>query len=251
MIIDADCHITNTGEGILCDDLITMMDDCGIDRAVTWLQPPYIRDITKLNEYVFESVQAYPDRLLGFGWADPNLGVEKAKDMVKVCTDDYDFYGVKLNGAQNDFYIDDPEISMPVIEEIAKSGKLLAFHIGADAYDKTHPFRVAKISEEFPELQILLVHMGGVGMPDDISDAAIEFALQHDNMTLIGSHVHHKAVLKAIRKIGAGRVCFGSDAPFQLMHVELAKYNALLKCELNEKEKEDVMGRNIARLFGL
>lgn len=55
--------------------------------------------------------------------------------------EEYGFYGVKLNGAQNSFYIDDESISLPLAEEVAKTGKLLAFHIGADEYDFTHPYR--------------------------------------------------------------------------------------------------------------
>jgi len=35
------------------------------------------------------------------------------------------------------------------------------------------------------------------------------------------------------------------------MHVELAKYHALLDGEVSEDEKQDVMAGNIARLFDL
>ena len=139
---------------------------------------------------------------------------------------------------------------MPVIEEIAKTRKVLAFHVGADAYEQTHPFRVAKIARRFPELQILVVHMGGVGHAD-LTNAAIEFARECPNLTLIGSAVRTRAILKAIKSLGAQRVCFGSDTPFELMHVELARYNALLDGEATEEEKALVLGENIVRLFGL
>ena len=66
---------------------------------------------------------------------------------------------MKLNGAQNSYYIDDLELTGSIIEEIAQSGKVLAFHVGADAYEYTHPFRVAKIAKMYPELKILMVHM--------------------------------------------------------------------------------------------
>ena len=135
-------------------------------------------------------------------------------------------------------------------EEIARAGKLLAFHVGADAFEHTHPFRVAKVARMFPELQILMVHMGGVGH-HALTDAAIEIAQEHPNITLIGSKVEAKEILHAIKTLGASRLCFGSDAPFTLMRVEVAKYNALLDGEVSSEEKEQVMGGNIARLFGL
>jgi predicted TIM-barrel fold metal-dependent hydrolase len=253
MIIDADTHISPTGEdamAITIDDLLRSMDRAGVDKALTWLRPPYLREIEASNAYVHRAVQEHPDRILGFGWADPRLGLDKARDAVKRCVYDYGFYGVKLNGAQNSFYIDDPKLSLPIIQEIAKTGKLLAFHVGADAFETTHPFRVARIARMFPQVQILMVHMGGVGHAD-ISNAAIEMAQAYPNLTLIGSAVRVRAILKAIKTLGAERVCFGSDTPFSLMRVEVAKYRALLEGEVTEKEKQMIMAGNIARLMEL
>ncbi len=253
MIIDADCHISPTPEGgnsIRVEELIGRMDRAGVERAVTWLQPPYMRDVAPGNAYVRQAAERFPERILPFGWADPNLGVGKAKDTARRCVEEYDFHGVKLNGAQNSFYIDDPRLSIPVIEEIARLGTILAFHVGADAFEQTHPFRVAKIAELFPELPILMVHMGGVGHAD-LTNAAIEFAQQCPNLTLVGSAVRTNAVLKAIRVLGAKRVCFGSDTPFEPMHVELARCRAMLDGEVSAEEKAQVTGGNIARLFGL
>jgi len=91
------------------------------------------------------------------------------------------------------------------------------------------------------------VHMGGARIPD-LHDAAIEFAAQHRNLYLIGSGAKYKAVLKAIQVLGADRVCFGSDTPFRLQHVELAAYGALLR-DLPDDERALVMGGNIQRLL--
>jgi hypothetical protein len=253
LIIDADTHISPTGEdanAITIDELLWRMDRAGVDKALAWLRPPYMREIDESNAYVYQATQLYPDRILGFGWADPRLGLDRARDAVKRCIEDYHFYGVKLNGAQNSYYIDDPRLSLPIVEEIAKTGKLLAFHVGTDAFEATHPFRVAKIARMFPEMQILMVHMGGVGYAD-LSNAAVEMAQECPNLTLIGSAVRAVAVLKAIKTLGADRVCFGSDTPFALMHVELAKYNALLEDEVTPAEWQMVMAGNIARLMGL
>jgi predicted TIM-barrel fold metal-dependent hydrolase len=253
MIIDADTHISPTGEDALAithGELVRRMDRAGVDRALTWLRPPYMRDIAESNAYVYEATKQHPDRILGFGWADPHLGVERSKDDVKRCIYDYGFYGVKLNGAQNSFYVDDPKLSLPLVEEIARTGKLLAFHVGTDAYETTHPFRVAKVARMFPKLRILMAHMGGVAH-HDLSNAAIEMAQECPNLFLIGSAVRARAILKAVKVLGASRICFGSDTPFELMHVEVAKYNALLDGEITSEEKDRIMGGNIARLMDL
>ena len=253
MIIDADCHVSPTPEGgvsIDTDELLRRMDRSGVAKALTWLQPPYLREIDEANAYVYAAMKRHPDRILGFGWADPNLGVERAVAAARRCIQEYGFYGVKLNGAQNSFYIDDPRLSMPIIDEVARQESRLALHVGADAFERTHPFRVAKIAAAYPDLPILAVHMGGVGHAD-LTDAMVGFAQQHPGITLVGSGVREVAVLKAIRAVGASRVCFGSDTPFSLMHVEVAKYQALLDGEATPDERDLVMGGNIARLLGL
>ena len=250
MIIDADVHITPVkgGLNIQAEELIRRMDYSGVDKALTWLQPAYFHNIDDGNALVYEATQKYPDRILGFGWADPHFGIEAAKEQIKRCVEEYGFYGVKLNGAQNRFYIDSEDMALPLIEEIAKTGRILAFHIGSDAYEATHPYRLAKIAKRFPETQILCVHMGGVAF-HDLSNAAIEAAQECPNITLIGSAIRAVNILKAIKVLGAERVCFGSDTPFAMMHVELAMYEALMKDEVTEEEKALILGGNIARLF--
>jgi predicted TIM-barrel fold metal-dependent hydrolase len=253
MIFDADTHISPTGEdenAITYMELLKRMDHARVDRALVWLRPPYMRELSESNKYVFQAAQAHPDRLFGFGWTDPHLGIDQAKDEIKRCIYDYGFHGVKLNGAQNSFYIDDPRISIPLIEQIALTGKPLAFHVGTDAYEQTHPFRVGKIARMFPELTILMVHMGGVGFAD-LTRAAIEMAEQYPNLVLIGSAVRFEAVYKAIQQLGTQRVCYGSDTPFSMMHVCVAAYQAMLKDDLSPQDFENVMSGNICRVLGI
>jgi uncharacterized protein len=251
MIIDADVHISPFREAdrISAEDLIQRMAQAGVDKSLTWLQPHYFRDVDVGNRYVYEASCRFPGQILGFGWADPHFGEDKAIDTVMRCVEEYNFYGVKLNGAQNEYFIDSV-MSLPVIEAIAKTGKILALHIGTDAYEATHPFRLGKIAKQFPDLKILAVHMGGVAHRD-LTKAMIETAKEYPNIYLIGSAVRTNAILNAIRVLGAERVCFGSDTPFDLMHVELARYEALLQGNVTDTEKGFVLGKNIARLFGI
>jgi predicted TIM-barrel fold metal-dependent hydrolase len=251
LIIDGDTHITTSKEGIGIDELLSRLEQSQIEKAIAWLQPTYRteEELVASNRYVYEAMKKYSNMILGFGWVDPHFGVEKAKDLVKKLVNEYGFYGVKLNGAQNNFYIDDPEISLPIVETIAETGKVLAFHIGGDACDKTHPFRLAKIADLYPEVKILMVHMGGASF-HDLSDAAIEVAKKHQNVLLVGSAIRDISILKALQALGSKRICFGSDTPFALMHVELAKYKALLS-DFSTNDQQMVMGGNLIELFKL
>ena len=252
MIIDADTHISPPNDEItMCaEELIDQMDKSKVDKAICWLQPLYMRTIDPSLRYIYESVQKFHGRLLGFGWVDPHFGIKKGKETIKKCLNEYGFHGIKLNGAQNYFPIDNEEYCFPLIEEIAKAGSILALHIGADAYDFTHPFRAAKIASHFPEMPILMVHMGGVSSPE-LSSSCIEIAEKHLSMHLIGSCVNYISVVNAIKKLGASRVSFGSDAPFSIMHSEVSAYQAFLNDYFTMEDKKKVMGENISRLIKL
>jgi predicted TIM-barrel fold metal-dependent hydrolase len=141
-------------------------------------------------------------------------------------------------------------LAAPYIEAVAHTGMVMGFHIATDDYERTHPYRLGHIAARFPESRILMIHMGGVAF-HDLSDAAIEVMAEHPNILGIGSAIRHVNVLKAIHALGPKRVAFGSDTPFNLMHVEVAAYRALLEDELDQDDIEAVMGGNIAKLLGI
>lgn len=251
MIIDADCHISSSkwdGQAITAPELIAEMERAGVDKALVWLKPPYNKDIAPENRAIYEAMKLYPARLLGFGWANPRLGKQTTLDTIKQCFEEYGVYGIKFNGAQDDYIIDDKSI-LPFIEKAAAYGKPIAFHIGADFYENTHPLRLGRIAARFPEIIFLMVHMGGAGLPS-LDRSAVGVALEHPNVILIGSAIGERAILRAIEALGADRVCFGSDSPFGLMHVQLAMVRALLR-DHDEVAQAEVLGGNLARVLGL
>ncbi len=248
MIIDADTHIAPTGGEFDLERHIERLDANGITASVTWLKPDYVgEEIEGHNRYIYEAAKRHPRRIIPFGWADPTVGPAHAKRMVRVCLEEYGFSGVKLNGAQNDFFIDDPDTALPVAEEIARYGGLIAFHIGPDAYEKTHPLRAAEIARRFPETGIILVHMG---MTDAMMhEAVVRVAEAYSNVCLVASGTLPALTRKSILRLGAERVLFGSDAPFKMTAVEIAANRAMLETEFGDRELELVMGGNATRLF--
>lgn len=251
MIIDADCHISSSkwdGQAITAPELIAEMERAGVDKALVWLKPPYNKDIAPENRAIYEAMKRYPARLLGFGWANPRLGKQTTLDTIKQCFEEYGVYGIKFNGAQDEYVIDDKSI-LPFIEKAAAYGKPIAFHVGADFYENTHPYRLGAIAARFPQTQFLMVHMGGAAWRT-LDRAAVETATLYPNLTLIGSAISETPILNAISALGAHRLCFGSDMPFRLMHVQLAAYRAMLR-DASDADRDLVLGGNLARLLQL
>lgn len=250
MIFDADTHLSpykNFELSIDAAQWADLIDEAGVDRALCWLLPQGVTDVAESNQYLYENSKKYP-KMLPFGWANPREGLEKAQDDICRCLEEYGFCGVKLNGAQNAYLIDSPE-AMKLAEEIAKRNGIIAFHIGVDEPDFTNPKRAEKVAKAFPEIPILMVHMGGAGTPD-CSDLVIEIAKDNPNMTLVGSSIEVSKVEKAIRLLGAKRVMFGSDLPFACLPECLANYKRMLSA-FEAGTARDVLWSNAARLFQL
>lgn len=252
MIFDADVHLSPTtqqGKEATLDFIMKELIYGGVDKALVWMIPTYLRDVKDGNKYVYEATKRYPNKLYGFGWANVRLGVEYSKDSVKRCLLEYGMYGIKINGAQDEYMIDSKD-SLLIIEEIAKHNSRLAFHVGADKYVNTHPYQVAKIAKLFPEMDILCAHMGGAGKPE-LDTAMIEYAKENNNIHLIGSAVSYHSVYKAINELGSHRVLFGSDTPFEYTRVATAAYKALLKDHISDADYNNVMGKNLANLLNI
>jgi uncharacterized protein len=252
MIVDADCHISSSrfdGLALTADDLVAKMDDAGVDQALVWLKPPYDKDIGPENRAVYDAARAHPDRLLPFGWVNPRLGHRHALETLARCFDEYGFHGVKFNGAQDDYVIDDEELVVPIVDRATTYGKVVAFHVGADFPENTHPFRLGNLAARFPDTTFLMIHLGGAAFPA-LERAAIEVASRCPNVHVIGSAIHERAIIGALNALGTERVSFGSDMPFFLMHVRRAMYEALLTGR-DEVARRGVMGDNILRVLGL
>ena len=249
-IFDADTHMSpyeNFEGSIHAEQWEARMCAAGADRALAWLLPQGVRDVSESNAYLYENARKNP-RILPFGWANIKEGLEKAKQDVKTCLLEYGFKGVKLNGAQNEYYIDSPE-ALEVIRIIAEHGGMTAFHIGADYPEFTDPRRAAKAAGMFPEMPILMVHMGGAGDPD-VSEAVIETARESPNMYLVGSAIGVDKVKRAIDILGPDRVLFGSDTPFYDAGKVKREYLRML-ADYDEETTAKVMGLNAKRLFGI
>lgn len=249
-IFDADTHMSpyeNFEGSIHGEEWEAKMCAAGVDRALAWLLPQEVQDVSESNAYIYENAKKNP-RVLPFGWANIKEGLEKAKQDARTCLLEYGFQGVKLNGAQNEYYIDSPE-ALEVIGVIAKLGGMTAFHIGADYPEFTDPRRAQKAARMFPKMPILMVHMGGAGDPD-VSEAVIEIARENPNMYLVGSAIGVDKVRRAIDILGPDRGLFGSDTPFYDVEKVKEEYFQML-ASYDEETTAKVMGLNAKRLFGI
>ncbi len=250
MIIDADCHISAEPAryGIGIAQLLREMDALGVERAVCWPMVSYIREMAADVQAIAAGAKAHPDRIIPFGGVNPMLGLAQAQEELQRYIEVYGVKGIKLNGARDGYFIDDPRLSLPLVEKIAQAGIVLALHCGAPDGERTHPWRIARISALFPQLRILVVHMGG-GNPA-WHEAVIDLARQHPTWHLVDSEADYRQILRALEILGPSRLCYGSDTPFCPMRYEWGLRQVIYQ-DLSAEDKALVLGGNIARLLGL
>ena len=250
MIIDSDTHFSpfrKLPESVNAEEWNDRMAEAGIDKAVCWMMHQHLDEPQASNKYIYESSKKF-SRIMPFGWVMlPPQGLQKTLDEVKRCLEEYGFFGIKINGSQNEHNIDNDE-SLKVIDLVAKAGKIFAFHCGADAPVFTDPARAARIASLYPELRILMVHMGGVAEPD-MSEKAIEAAKTSPHIMLVGSAIPMPRVVNGIRKLGAERIMFGSDTPYHGTAKErLDEFREMLK-EFDQKTADLVLGENAKKFL--
>jgi len=101
----------------------------------------------------------------------------------------------------------------------------------------------------FPELKILVIHMGGAGIPS-LHDAVIEYAARYPNWYLVDSEADYRKILQALRILGPERICYGSDTPFNPMRYEWGIRQVVYQ-DLALSDKVRVFGGNIAGLLAI
>lgn len=255
-MIDMDAHVAaeKWGFAITVNELIESMDKNGVDTSVAWpmLKMHYTMEtIIQDNKAIAEGARKFPGRIAPFGGLNPLMGVKESLEEMKHCISDYNVKGFKLSGARDGYHINDQKLVFPIAEKIAEAGLIFATHSGADSPVHSHPFLVRDIAKSFPEMKIILIHMGGAGVPQyGLYDAAIQVAQECPNIFIAPSEADPKAIIKAINILGPERLCFASDNPFAMLRVSIAIYNAILE-EFDQNVKELIMYKNAKMLLGL
>jgi predicted TIM-barrel fold metal-dependent hydrolase len=255
LILDADTHATDTGsligepmlryrselnyyhgKPVSAEDLLAEMEMAGVDMALIWQNPAAtvygtspeenFQALLRANRYIFESGVKYPEKFIPAGWTDPKaLGTEYAKELARICVREFGFAIVKMNPAQNAFFIDSGPV-VEVFDFISGMGAVPAFHFGADTVF-TPAEGLRKLAGRNPEHPVLAIHMGGGGASypgaEDLYNKARETGLQCPNIRFVLSakrdtHIESDLITYTIAgEPYCNNLFCGSDAPYGRM----------------------------------
>jgi len=236
-------------------DTIHMMDKQGVDKSVVfgfpWRNAEYTR---QHNDYIIESVNRYPDRLIGFCCVDPYC--DSAPEEVRRCFErglcgvgELAFYqsGIDRNALER---------LAPIMEICRDSDHPILIHtnepVGHQYAGKT-PNTLKQIYDlvrRFPDNKIVLAHWGGGIFFYNLLKKEVADALKNVWYDTAASPFLYRADIYrfAGKLVGYDKILFGTDFP--LLKPE-RYFRELKDAGLTQEEIARICGGNAAFLLGL
>lgn len=226
--------------------LVEGLDKNGIDRAVVLnIATKPMQDI-KVNDFVLDTAKKYGDKLIVFGSVHP---FSECAESELVRLKESGIKGIKLHPEYQRFKADD-EAVFGIYSLITELGLIVTFHAGFDiAYpdsDYASPIRLAKVLDRFPDMRVILAHMGGMNKWKEVEDSIAGRDCCLDTAMCAG-YIDDETLIRLIEKHGADKILFATDTPWNNWADSIAMIERL---PLSREEKEMIYYKNIERIIG-
>jgi uncharacterized protein len=223
-----------TSETYSVEMMLKDMDDAGVAMAVGCSLGQMID-----NDYIASVVKKHPDRIIGFGQVNPR--VSDAVDIVSHCAD-LGLKGLKLHPTMHGYHFVDHGLLDPIFN-VCETLELVVLVNALDDPFVT-PLGVEEIARHFPNVPVLIAHMGTVW---NVTEALL-VAKRNPNIYLETSSTQLLEVKLAYRDVGADKIIMGTDWPGSDFEMERLK---MRKAIPNQEDRKLVEGGNLMKLLGM
>lgn len=228
------------------EDLRARMKSSGIDCSVLLALAKGRNDVSALNRWV-ESVSG--NSLIAFGAVHPFMdNIEEELDRLAA----HGIKGVKMMPLLQEVYPDDPNCRK-LYEAVIKQGMILVTHAGRDPLDREEVFgtpeRFSRVIESYPDLKLVLAHLGGLGMYDEVRRYLLSTGKNvYFDTAYVSFYLKEDEISSLIKDIGSDRVLFGSDYPWE----DPGRAAEIIRgLDLSDSEKESILSKTAIRLLEL
>lgn len=194
-----------------------------------------------INDFILDTLKDHPE-FLGFGTV--HAAMENLTEEVDyICSNG--LRGIKMHPDSQVFSIDDERL-FPMYEQIR--GKLpVLFHMGDHRFDYSHPVRLKRLLELFPDLQVIAAHFGGY----ELYEEAYDLLKDTDCFFDVSSSLMFMKPGEAERYInlyGAERFVYGSDYPMWDPVEEMERF---MKLQLTDDQRQQIFHKTAESLLHL
>lgn len=282
LIMDALTHISTGpddvigwGPRFLAEDLLAQMDaprrvlgqPARIDKAVVFPSlgltvPTSSLSFKDQHRYVLESVDRYPDRLVGGAIVHARLWNEETARQLEDMVHNHNFRMMYIHPSLHKYWlpIQTPSegegsrrLLYPLFEAARQLQIPILIHTGEQPY--ALPATADFVAGQFPDVNIIIAHLGTQGSVYTLE--ALLVAEHHSNVYLETSFSQCHMLIESVHTLGPERVIFGSNCPpleptQQLMMVEESLYSEPpIGMSLPQADLYKILGGNLARLTGV
>lgn len=211
-------------------------DAAGIEYAVAMPNPTPRPD----NRALYETVHR-ERRVIACCQVNPNHGAEAIAEVTTAVTQ----WGMRMLKIMPALYHLNlyGSLARGLMDQARALGIVVNIHSGGDL---SHPLKIGALCHRYPEVTVIMDHMGYREWSGD----AIIAAQDNPNLylgTTIASF-EPSFVARAIQELGPERVIYGSNLP--VCYSDLA-VEALRRQKLGREVEELVLGGNLARILGI
>jgi predicted TIM-barrel fold metal-dependent hydrolase len=248
-VIDCHAHLQHRSRPTWpVDDrnLIKAADILGIDQLccsiLTPRRPATAPGFRECNQWLWDSMQSYPRRVLGYCYVNPGAGKEAVEE-VRRCVGDRGFIGVKL---YNEHKCTDPVV-FPIVELAIALGVPILHHAGHLHYPLADQPRIsdggdlAELARRYPEAMLICAHICGGGDWEwtikALRNAPSVF------LDTSGSVPDEGVIEMAARVLGVDRLLFGCDMSLTV------SVGRIRDARLSVADKQGILGGNMERIL--
>ncbi len=247
MIVDGLCYLGDSafGYGARPDELIAMMDEVGIDRAIACPVRPRGHDLAPANERVAEAAREHPSRICGFARVDPKDG-PRAVEELRRAFDQLGLRGLFLHSWEDNFSID--SASMDPIMEVVDEHR--APVIVAAGYPwVSEGLQLADLAGRFPNVTLIATNGGQINI-SGFGQRDVEVAMDDNpNLLIQTGGVYREDFLENTEaRLGPKRLVFASNFPLMDPRLEILRVRW---AHFSQPSAEMILGGNLAELLKL
>lgn len=248
MLIDSHVHVGRFSTiNLECDfeDVIELADRMKLDKVFCTHVKSLYYDYREGDAEVFTAMQKYPERIWGYISITSPRHSEDVLQHIRSCIFDRGFHGIKIYahskgvGGYEQFLSIADKYMYPIFEMAQEWKTPVLAHSCSNEVDA--------VCRDFPNLRLMMAHMGATPISGGDWHTAIKVAERHPNLILdtTGSGMDFGMLEEAVKVIGASRVIWGSDIPMIDPWLNIEKVRG---SELDKDSKRLILGENIARL---
>lgn len=236
--------VTPVTNGTLSDTL-EKMRGWGVDKFVSLNIATNPRQEENVNNFAI-SIQS--DSVIPFGSVHPEsehalAQLEKLKSA--------GIKGVKFHPEYQEFAIEEARMEK-IYQTCSDLGLIVLFHAGYDiGYPDSArclPENAAKIARKFPDLTIVLAHLGGWRNWDEVETHLMGIDNVYLDTSFLKGYLEPEQCARIIRRHGADHILLGSDCPWQTTQDAISYLEGL---GLSREEKELIFSQNAVRILSL